>query len=183
MLTGSPGPRQPRPSAPMCVELGSAPADGEILIQSKVLCVGFDQIEPRARGQRARFPSFHRCILNSIWEINRKSRNALNPSFVYKSCFEPRRIPAFNVSRKVWSHLHLCRSVIEYHAASKFSHCGEPIFGCSVGGEKKGAGWEKKPQILLPTLLRSRSQLCRFERLTAEHVAALLQSERLRLCN
>lgn len=98
MLTGSPGPRQPRPSAPMCVELGSAAADGEILIQSKALCAGFDQIEPRARGQRARLPSFHRCILNSIWEMNRKSRNALNPSFVYKSCFEPRRMPAFHVS-------------------------------------------------------------------------------------
>lgn len=147
MLTGSPGPRQPLPSAPMCVELGSAAADGEILIQSKVFCAGFDQIEPRARGQRARLPSFHRCILNSVWEMNRKSRNALNPSFVYKSCFEPRRMPLHSTSlRKVWSHVHLWRSAIEYHAASKFSHCGEPIFGCSVGGRKRVQGGRKSPK-------------------------------------
>lgn len=78
---------------------------------------------------------------------------------------------------RLQSHVHLWRSAIEYHPASKFSHCGEPIFGCGVGGEKK-------PQILLPTLLRSHSQLCsRFEGLCLQNMWPLLQSKQLRLHN
>lgn len=181
MLTGSPGPRQPRPSAPMCVELGSAAADGEILIQSKVLCAGFDQIEPRARGQRARLPSFHRCILNSIWEMNRKSRNALNPSFVYKSCFEPRRMPAFHVSAQSLEpraplekrdRISRCKQVLTLQRAYFWLQRRGGEKGCRVG--------EKAPNPAANIIEESQPVS---QRLTAEHVAALLQSERLRLCN
>lgn len=147
MLTGSPRPRRPRPAAPMRAELGSAAADGEILTQSKVFCTCFDQIQASAPS------SFHRCFLKPNWERRCKPRNA---AFVHRSCLKPRRTPDSTSLRKLLSHVHLWRGAIEYRPASKFSHCGEPIFGCGVGGE----GEEKKPQILLPTLLRSRSQLC-----------------------
>lgn len=70
MLTGSTRPRQPRPPAPVCVELGSAAADGEISIQSKVFCTSFDQVDPRARGQRARLPPSTAAFPTTFWEIN-----------------------------------------------------------------------------------------------------------------
>lgn len=173
MLTGSARPRQPRPSAPMCAGAGSAAADGEILIQSKRFCTCFDQMDPRVSGQRACLPScLRRRVLNYIWEMNRKSRNAPHPPFVYKSSFSTPFVrpsaPAFPVSAQSCEP----RAPLEKH--DRISSCKQVLtlrrayFWLWRGG---GGGGEKKPQILLPTLLRSRSQLCsRFEGLWLQNM-------------
>lgn len=160
----------------MCAEPGS-PAAPEVHRPP------FDQIDPHISGRRATPPPpppFHRRILNHIWRINRKSRNAGRILLLYTKALNVSGLfPPKNAGyAEVLSHVQLWRTAIEYHPASNFSHCGMPIFGCSVGG-----GVEKKPQILLPTLLRRRSQLCCSGLKDSEHVAAFLESEHLRLRN